>query len=420
MEIGFWDFIGVLLKWGWVFLPILLFLVWKNLWMNYVRLKYDLSLNWIVLEIKIPQSVEKSPKSMEQVFTGIYSMRVNPNFIDKYIHGKHQPEISFEIVSIGGEIHFFIRTPDIYAPLIRSQFHSQYPEADIFEVEDYTFNLPADIPNKDYGMWGTELIFTKEDPYPIRTYKHFKEDVTVGMTPDGKMTGFVDPIAPLMEVLSGIKEGEQIWLHYMIRPAGDEWQKQGKELIDKILGKKKITKSNFIVEEVFEFFQDMVGILFGKVPEDRHREAITKQEEKKLTQGELELIKILEEGLSKHAFHTNIRILYIARNDVFTPANIPAILGTFNQFSSYNLNGFKPNGEVTPGVDYFFKNTRNYLRNRSLFRNARRKLFTGKGVILNVEELATVYHIPSHIVEAPSMPKVGAKTVQPPSHLPTI
>ena len=421
MEIGFLDFITALVNWGWVFLPILLFLAWQNLWMNYVKLKYDLSLNWVVLEIKIPQIVEKSPKVMEQIFTGLYSMRTGANLIEKYIHGKHQPEISFEIASIEGEIHFFIRTPDVYTSLIRSQFHANYPDVDISEVEDYTFNLPVEIPDEEYDSWGTELIFTKEDPYPIRTYKHFKEDIMMGFSgPDSSKGSFVDPIASLMEVLAGVKEGEQVWLHYMIRPAGDSWRKQGKDLIDKIMGKSSTKKSNFIVEEVFEFFQDMVGVLFGKVPPERDRNENKTTEEKKLTAGEIEAIKIIEESLSKHAFHTNIRMLYIAKRDAFSAPTIPALLGTFNQFSTYNLNGFKPNGDVTPGVDYFFVKTRNYLRKRKLYRNARRKLFTGKGIVLTVEELATVYHMPSSIVEAPSLPKVDNKKIQPPAGLPTI
>ncbi|MBI3671513.1 hypothetical protein HY249_01825, partial [Candidatus Azambacteria bacterium] len=146
----------------------------------------------------------------------------------------------------------------------------------------------------------------------------------------------------------------------------------------------------------------------------------SQEKEKKLTSGETEGIKAIEESISKHGFHANIRILYIAKRDIFSGANIPAILGVFNQFSTFNLNGFKPNGAVTPGVDYFFVETRDYLRKRNLYKNARNKFFRGSGMILNVEELATIYHIPSIIVETPSLPKVEIKKVQPPSTLPIV
>ncbi len=416
MEVSFSDFLNILTSWGWVVAPILLFLLWKELWMNYIKLKYDLSLNWVVLEIKFPQVVDQSPKSMEQVFAGLYSIKSGANLIEKYIQGKHQPEISLEIVSIQGAIHFFVRTPDQYASLIRSQIHAQYHDADIQEVDDYTFNLPVQIPNEEYDLWGTELIFTKEDAYPIRTYKHFKEEITA----DVQGRYFVDPMASLIEVLSDIGEGEQIWIHYMIRPASDYWQKKGKDLIARIMGTKKKKTTSNVPEEVFEFFQDLIGVFFGKVPENRKKVSEEKKEEKKLTPGELEVIKIIEDGLDKQGFHTNIRILYIAKRDKFSRAIIPAILGTFNQFSSSNLNGFRPNPKVTPGVNYFFVKTRDYLRKRNLYRKARRKLFVGEGIILNTEELATVYHIPNVVVETPSLPKVEAKKVQPPSELPTL
>jgi len=403
------------MKGGWVILPILLFFLWKNLWMDYIHLKYDLSINWVSLELRIPQVVDKTPKVMEQIFSGLYALRSSINMVDKYIDGKRQPHISLDITSLNGNIHFFIRTPEQYRMLIESQVLAQYPEADVVEVEDYTKMLPANVPNEDYDMWGTELILTKEDAYPIRTYKHFKEDIDSG---EMKQMKFVDPIASLMEVLSSIKEGESIWINYMIRPANGHWQKKGMELVDRLLGRGKKKKPSNIIEEVFQFFSDMVWILFGKAPEDKKAEAEKDREKKELSPGTKDVVKAVEESIAKHGFHSLIRIVYIARRTVFSRANIPAIIGTFNQFSTYDLNGFRPNGSVTPGVSYFFKKTRDYLRKVRLYQGARRIRFSKKGFILNVEELATVYHIPSSVVETPTLPRVEAKKVQPPSGLP--
>jgi len=71
-------------------------------------------------------------------------------------------------------------------------------------------------------------------------------------------------------------------------------------------------------------------------------------------------------------------------------------------------------------VDYFFKKSREYLRKRSLYRAARLRLFVRKQVILNTEELATVYHIPSIMLEVPTLTRIAAKKVEPPAGLPSI
>ena len=139
-----------------------------------------------------------------------------------------------------------------------------------------------------------------------------------------------------------------------------------------------------------------------------------------LSPGMKETVAALEESISKHGFKSGIRILYIARADVFSKASIPAALGAFKQFSTYNLNGFKPNGQVTPSVDYLFKKTREYIRKRRLYTRARIRFFVSKGIIFNTEELATVYHIPSVVLEAPKLPKITAKKAEPPKALPTI
>jgi len=55
-----------------------------------------------------------------------------------------------------------------------------------------------------------------------------------------------------------------------------------------------------------------------------------------------------------------------------------------------------------------------------LYHSARLRLFAKKKIILNTEELATVYHIPSKVMEVPMLQRIPAKKVEPPSGLPSI
>jgi len=412
--LGLLDFLRSIYDWGWVILPFFLFVAWKNFWIEYIQKTYVAGADWITLELKIPHEVERTPKAMEQVFAGLHSIKKSANFKERYWDGKHQLHISMEIVGNAGAIHFFIRTPKSYQTLIESQIYSQYKDAEIEVVDDYAWNLPDSIPDEKYDLWGTELIFTKEDAYPIRTYRHFEEPLTEKK--------FIDPLSALAEVLGRLKAGEQIWIQYIIKPTLDErWQAEGKRLVDKLMGKEATASSSGIIEEIFQFFYDMVAVLWGEFAKE------TKKEEKKqpvikqeLSPGTKEIVGALEESISKHGFESGIRIIYIAKTDVFDIANIPAVLGAFKQFSTYHLNGFKPNSKVSPSVDYVFKKTREYIRKRKLYHAARFRFLVKKKLVLNTEELATIYHVPSKVLEVPMLPRIPAKKVEPPTELPSI
>lgn len=402
-------------------IPVILFFVWMNVWLMWVQKHYAEKADWITLELKIPHTVERTPKVMEQVFGGLHSMKSGANFKEKWWDGKHQLHISMEIIGVGGAIYFFIRTPRNFKKLIESQIYAQYKDAEIIEVNDYAWGMPADVPNKEYDLWGTELIFTKDDAYPIRTYRFFEEPSTEKK--------YIDPLAPLTEVLGELKPGEQIWVQFLIRPTGDKWQKEGLTLINRLMGKKEGKKqSSNIAEEVFQFFYDLGGIIFGRVPTGTGDQKEEKQGPETMMQhlspGMKDVIAALEESISKHGFEAVIRLLYVARRDAFDRSNIAAALGAFKQFSTYNLNGFKPNDKITPNIDYVFKKTREQLRKRKLFLWARERGFDDstarRKMILNTEELATVYHVPSIVLEVPSLPRIAAKKTEPPPHLPVV
>lgn len=410
-------------QWGWMAAPFVLFFVWRGVWLKWVQSLYFAKAEWVTLELKIPHMVERTPKVMEQVFGGLHAThKPSINLKEKWWDGKHQLYLSMEIAGIGGAIHFYVRTPREFQKIVESQIYAQYKDAEITEVADYMKALPADIPNKDYDLFGMELMFTKDDAYPIRTYKFFEEPSTEKK--------YIDPLASLMEVLGELKQGEQVWLQYLIKPVGTEWQKKGQALIDRLIGKKsaKAAQSS-IVEEVFQFFYDLFSAAaFGEIAPGTPEKKEEKQGPETLMQhlppGMKDVVAALEESISKHGFEVVIRIVYLARREVFDRSNVSAVFGSFKQFSTYNLNGFKPNSKVIPSINYVFKKTREYMRKRRLYIWARDREFTNsraqQKMILNTEELATVYHVPSVVLEVPSLPRIAAKKTEPPQHLPTL
>ena len=207
----------------WLFTPMILWPIFELAWVNYIQEKYFRKIKWDLLEIKISKEIEKRPKTMEEFFSGIYSTYdvVIDTLYDIYLAGMLDVWFSFEIVSKEGDIHFYVRTPKFSREMIESQIYAQYPDAEIKEVDDYVTDIPDDIPSKDYELWGTDLTLLKEDAYPLRTYKEF-EDMASGE--------FIDPASNIIEGVSKLNKGEQIWIQILVRATDNSWKEDANRL----------------------------------------------------------------------------------------------------------------------------------------------------------------------------------------------
>lgn len=423
-KIAFETALKIIMEYWWIIAPVALFFIFRELWLDHVRNKYINSLEWILLEIKIPKEVQKTPKAMEQVFAGLHGTEGSPNFVEKWFDGEVPDWFSLEIISKGGRVHFLIRTLKKFRNLVEAQVYAQYPDAEITEVEDYTTSLPSKIPSKDYNIWGTELILTKKDAYPIRTYPYFFEEA--------KEEERVDPLASLSEVLSNLTPEEHIWIQVIVSPVGEDWKEEGEKLVEKLIGRNvKTTKKGMVVEEAHSWLEagkeTLHDLFFGaskaegafRKPEGKSLESLMLH----LSPGQREAVSAVERNISKLGFNTLIRFIYWAKSDIFSKANKAAVIGAFKQFNTLDLNGFKSNGKISPGIDYFFKKRRECYRKVKILNNYKKRYlplrtFSKRGFVFNTEELATIYHIPGKIVGAPAMPRIEAKKGGPPSGLP--
>ena len=153
----------------WVALPIAVFLFFWEFWIMYIRNKFIQGIEWVLLEIKIPQNIEKTPKAMVQVFSEmIASYSFGFNSVARYLEGKVENWISFEMIGYNGGVHFYVYIPSKLRNLLESAIYAQYSEAEINEVEDYTQVLASTLPNSVYDLWGTELILGRENCYQIK------------------------------------------------------------------------------------------------------------------------------------------------------------------------------------------------------------------------------------------------------------
>ena len=141
-----------------------------------------------------------------------------------------------------------------------------------------------------------------------------------------------------------------------------------------------------------------------------------------LTPGEREAIEAIEQKNSKVGFFTSIRGVYIGRRDVMNKANIAGMHGFFRQYANQNLNSFRPDSKTFPKSSFvFFPNTRKQIRKRRIMMAYRGRMlgFLSKPYFLNVEELASLFHLPGRVVTAPMMPRTPSRRAEPPRGLPT-
>ncbi len=383
------------------------------IWVSYVRSKNFLSLKYTTLEIKLPKDTFKSPLAMEVFLQSLHNT-ADGSLYAQYWKGETRPWYSLELVSIEGRVKFFIWTEDRRKGGVISGLYSQFPGVEVHENEDYARSVHFD-PNT-MKIWGCEFKFTREDPYPIKTY------VDYGLDKDPKEEFKVDPMTPLIEFLGNVGTNQQIWLQILFRAHKKEqrkpghwfkktdlWQDEAKELVNEILIRDAKTKVSGEINP---------DTGYSKLPT--------------ISKGEQSIVESIERSVTKLAFDTGIRALYISKKEVFDgPFGIGGIIGNMKHFNTESLNGFKPNGDVwhsrldDPWKDYNNIRRDRYAREalatykrRSFFYPALYPFSRSKSMILNTEELATVYHFPGSVAATPSLDRIPSKKAEAPSNLP--
>ena len=395
-----WKILG---KYILVWSPILLGIALFKTWINYIRARWIREQGSVLLEIKIPVEITKSPAAMELVLTQLYQA-AKATYIESYLVGKIRPWFTLEIASIGGEIRFFVWGHRKFKKLIETHIYAQYPNVEVYEVEDYAKKFPFDPEN--FPFWATHFKLIKPDAYPIKTY------IEYGLEKDPKEEFKIDPIASLIEYMGGIKKGEQIWIQILIRA-------HRKEGLKDVRFFKKEDWMEGAEEEIKKIMKDAVS--------DEEKET-QKPSMMLLDEEQRNLITAMRRNLGKFAFDTMIRGFYLAEKSVFDGANITGLIGSVRQFSSNTRNGFKL-GKFS-AFEYPWEDFRNIRRRtierrmldaykrRSYFYPPHQYYLGQMPFILTTEELATIFHFPGQVVSTPTFSRIVSKKGKPPGNLP--
>lgn len=421
-----------------IFVLWVIFRIFRQQWLAWVQEKYLAEQKYILLGIDVPRDNQQGPEAIERFFASLYGIKIKVNWYEKYFLGKSQLDISLEIASFNGQIQYFVYTPVQYRDLVESAIYATYPGVEIYEVEDYTKNAPEEFPNDKYDLWGADLGLYNKNPYPIKTYPYFEH----GLTKELK-----DPIIGLLEILGKLQKGEQVWIQFIIRPAGSDFNREGQKIVKELLGGKVESKKTWLDKtlqapvKISQGISDIIVDALG-LPLSAGSEKEKKESAPNLSPGEKKVIESIQNKIAKLAFETRIRIIYVAEKEVFTKdRGVIGVLSAFNAVSTLDMNGLEPEKRMAvsskrllklqaqkTAIRKAFQKRACYWRAEAyglskIFRSVAKFLTINIGPkkkknILNIEELATLYHFPVLTAKPPLIKKTGSKKAEPPFGLP--
>ncbi|MBI2019473.1 type IV secretory system conjugative DNA transfer family protein [Candidatus Daviesbacteria bacterium] len=172
-------------------------------WVKY-RNREKESLQFVLLQIKVPRGNEIKIDAAEQLFSTLASLRKSGGMLSAFTP---QPQLSFELVALHESIRFFVSCHRTHKDLIEKQIHGAYPDAEIKEVPEY--NIFSETGQTAY----TQLKLKSADYFPVKTFRDLP----------------TDPLSALTSALAKMQSGEGAAIQLLVSPSDGKWKDKGKQ-----------------------------------------------------------------------------------------------------------------------------------------------------------------------------------------------
>ncbi len=368
-----WIF-SVLLQW-YVWIPIVVILGYLT-WRNYRKATALKEVDHVLLVLEIPRANDKKELAAEQLFASLHGILRDKK--ELRANGGIQEHVSFEIAAIGKKIRFYVWAPRHLQNFVEGQIYAQYPTVQIHEADDdYTRRqLEHNV------VYTAELSMVDNEVLPIKTFQSFE----------------VDPLAGITATLAKLEDqDEEMWIQVLARPIADDWHRQASRYADRV--KSGGPSSELLNNSYLSYIGGLLSALWQPPAQKSGGDSASLSERQKTRLSEV------EKKSTKLGYQVKIRLAYLGNNQPTAKHRMQAIVGTFKQFNSTNLNGFK---------------LKKASFNRDDIAEYAARFFADRGFILNIEELASVFHLPHTNVETPNIVWATNKTAEPPSSLPIV
>jgi len=296
--------------------------------------------------------------------------------VGKFFTGRHD-HFSLEIVAHQGLISFYVVVPGYLLSYMEQHIHAQYPNAQIEEVEEFNIFQPQS------QIAATTLRFKKPYIFPVKTYQQLE----------------VDPLNSLTNVLSKISKEEGAVIQYVVRSAKPEWHNWGVRVAREMHQGKNL-KEAMGRRGFLGFLYELFRTFFPKKKPTNEFERPYQ-----LSPREEEIAKSLEEKTAKAGMDVNIRILVSSPTKERASAYLNDIIDSFSQYTLYEYgNGFSrrdPFKKDKMVMDFIYRSF-----------NEKQKL------VLNTEEMASLFHFPLPTTETPNIRWLQARKAPAPVNIP--
>lgn len=309
---------------------------------------------------------------MEQFYSSLTTIIHQRHFIDWLF--STPAHVSFEIYSVGGVISLAIICPRRIQTIVERQIHSFFTDA-VVELG----KPPKLFSREQAGVAGVVFETDKNFVLPLKTYQYLE----------------ADPLNSLTTALTKLQGSGSAAIQVLIRPISDSWRVHSNVASGHVMSNKIHLVNRSRAGRVMGTISEILNPAHQASPESQQLQQRTPQQETLLT--------ALEEKSAKTGFETIIRVVTTGDKMIAADENLKVLIGAFAQFYSPQLNSFK---------------YRHVPANR-LSRDFLLRLFSGAPkMILNVEELSSVYHFPNRSSEVPGMKWLLSKVLPAPANLP--
>ncbi|PLS80799.1 hypothetical protein CYG49_04200 [Candidatus Saccharibacteria bacterium] len=352
---------------------VLVFLSYRN----YKRASQIEQTESVLLVLEIPKANEKQELAAEQLFASLHGILRDKK--ELVMSGGLQEHISFEIAAIGKHIRFYVWVPKHLQNFLEGQIYAQYPTVQIHRADEDYARREVEQP----VVFSGELVLTDNEVLPIKTFQSFE----------------VDPLAGITATLAKLDQSnEEMWIQVMARPIADDWHRRASRYVSSVKNGGGAFGGD-LLSNLGIYLLKAIEALW-QPPQENGTSA-----PKELSEREKTRISEVEKKSTKLGYQVKIRMVYLGTDQVAARQQMQAIVGTFKQFNSTNLNGFT---------------MKKSSYSRDVLAEYVARLFIDKGYILNIEELASVFHLPHTNVETPNIVWASSKTAEPPSKLPIV
>jgi len=322
---------------------------------------------------------------MEKLLEALASFKRSADPLKRFFY--EAPTVVFEVSKPAGseEISFFVSMPKRFRDGIEKEMHSFFPDAEIEKVSDYTIFSPGS------SSAISTLELKESSALPLRTY--------------GSMgTDSLDEIVTAMSKMDTDSEGAVIQV--VLAPiGGNGWRRHGKEIAQRMQQGKRLKQAVEGSSSHAAFARSVVSGVIREASRSKSSSERNRDDDPvSLTPEEQELVKDIETKSGLPAFRANVRLLVSAKTGSRAEQVLSHMENAFTQFDRSGVNSFrvkkrkKGNGTA---FDYIF---RNFDPEHSM--------------ILSSEEVATIFHFPISVTEAPKIRWLKAGAAAPPVNIP--